>query len=82
MSGAAGGMSFRRYMARRPTYVASAAGAFTRAYRSDPDAPNARSWAELLDYLRQRGATDEVLHAARTCWDGYLRSRRGTASRP
>jgi hypothetical protein len=82
MIGAADGMSFRRYMARRPTYVAAATGAFTQAYRSDPDAPNAQSWAELLDYLRQRGATDEVLHAARTCWDGYMRFRRRTASRP
>jgi hypothetical protein len=69
-------------MARRSTQGASAAGAFTQAYRSDPDAPNAQSWAELLDYLRQRGATDEVLHAARTCWDGYMRFRRRTASRP
>jgi hypothetical protein len=64
MIGAADGMSFRRYMARRPTYVAAATGAFTQAYRSDPDAPNAQSCAELLDYLRQRGATDEVLRAA------------------
>lgn len=76
-------MNFRRYMARRSTHVASAAGAFTRAYRSDPDAPNARSCAELLDYLRQRGATDEALHAARTCWSGYVRSRRCvTAAHP
>jgi hypothetical protein len=76
-------MNFRRYMARRPIHVTpSATGAFTQAYRSDPDAPNARSSAELLDYLRQRGATDEVLHAARTCWDGYMRFRRRTASRP
>jgi hypothetical protein len=82
MIGAADGMSFRRYMARRPTYVAAATGAFTQAYRSDPDAPNAQSCAELLDYLRQRGATDEVLRAARTCWGCYVRSRRRTASRP
>jgi hypothetical protein len=82
MSGVGSGSTFRRYMARRSTRVASAAGAFTQAYRSDPDATNARSWAELLDYLRQRDATDEVLHAARTCWDGYLRSRRRMAARP
>ena len=76
-------MNFRWYMARRPTHVASAAGAFTQAYRSDPDAPNARSCAELLDYLRQRGATDEVLRAARTCWNAYLRSRHYvTSTRP
>jgi hypothetical protein len=75
-------MSFRRYMARRRIHPASPSGAFTQIYRSDPDAPNAKGLVELLDYLRQRGATDEVLHAARTCWDGYLRSRRGTASRP
>jgi hypothetical protein len=82
MSSGGGGMSFRRYMAHRPTRVASAAGAFTEAYRSDPDAPNARSWAELLDYLRQCDATDEVLHAARTCWDCYVRFRhRVTAAR-
>ena len=69
-------MSFRRYMARRTIWAASAAGAFTQTYRSDPDAPNARGVVELLDYLRKRGATDEVLRAARICWDGYLRSRR------
>jgi hypothetical protein len=69
-------------MARRSTQGASAAGAFTQAYRSDPDAPNAQSCVELVDYLRQRGATDEVLRAARSCWNSYLRSRRGTASRP
>jgi hypothetical protein len=63
-------------MARRRTSGATPAGAFTQAYRSDPDAPNARSSAELLDYLRQRSATNEVLQAARICWDGYLRSRR------
>jgi len=75
-------MSFRRYMARRSTRMASAASAFTQAYHSDLDAPNARSWAELLDYLRQRGATDEVLRAARTCWDCYVRYRhRVTATR-
>ena len=82
MSRAADGMSFRRYMARRSTHGESAAGAFTQAYRSDPDAPNAQSCAELLDYLRQRSATDEMLRTARNCWNSYLRSRRGTASRP
>jgi len=76
-------MSFRRYMARRAIWAASAAGAFTQTYRSDPDAPNAQSWSELLDYFRQRGATDEMLHAARTCWEGYLRFRHCvTATRP
>jgi hypothetical protein len=82
MSGAAGGMSFRRYMARRHTYAASSTSAFMQIYRSDPEAPNPRKVVELLDYLRQRGATDEMLYAARICWNGYLRSRRGTASRP
>jgi hypothetical protein len=82
VTGAGSGMSFRWYMARRTTQMASAAGAFTQAYRSDPDAPNAQSCAELLDYLRQRGATDEMLRAARNCWDSYLRFQRRTASRP
>ena len=69
-------MSFRRYMARRGTHPRSSAGAFTQDYRNDPDAPNAQTLAELLDYLRQCGATDEVLRAARNCWNGYLRSLR------
>ena len=30
---------------------------------------------ELLDYLRRRGATEEVLRAAQTCWGCYVRSR-------
>ena len=69
-------MSFRRYMARRRTYAASSTCAFMRIYRSDPGAPDARSVAELLDYFHQRGATDEVLYAARVCWGGYLSFRR------
>ena len=73
-------MSFRRYMARRAIHAASsAAGAFTRAYRSDPDAPDAQSVTELLNYLRQRGAADEELRAAQSCWDSYLRVRRRVA---
>jgi len=63
-------------MARRDAYPGSSAGAFTQDYRHDSDAPNAQTVTELLDYLRQRGATDEVLRAARNCWDSYLRSRR------
>jgi hypothetical protein len=77
-----GDMSFRRYMARRRTYAASSTGAFIQIYRSDPDAPNARKVVELLDYLRQRGATDEMLYAARICWNGYLRSRRVPTAYP
>ena len=69
-------MSFRRYMARRVTHAASLAGAFTQNYRSDPEAPDAQSVTELLNYLRQRDATDETLRAARACWDAYRRSRR------
>ena len=76
VSGDGGGISFRRYMARRVTRAASAAGAFTRAYRSDLDVPDAQSVTELLGYLRQRGAADEVLRGARRCWDDYLQFRR------
>ena len=68
-------MSFRRYMARRPVRPASPTGAFVQDYRNDLDAPDAQTLAELLDYLRQCGATNEVLHAARTCWNTYQRSR-------
>jgi hypothetical protein len=75
MSRAADGMSFRRYMARRSTHGELAAGAFTQAYRSNPDAPNAQSRTELLDYLRRRSATEKVLRAAQTCWGCYVRSR-------
>ena len=60
-------------MTRRATYPRSSAGAFTQDYRNDPDAPDAQTLAELLDYLRQRGAPAEVLRAARHCWDSYLR---------
>jgi hypothetical protein len=69
-------------MARRRTYAASSTNAFMQIYRSDPEAPNPREVVELLDYLRQRGATDEMLYAARICWNGYLRSRRVTAAYP
>ena len=69
-------MGFRRYMARRPIHAATLTGAFTQAYRSDPDAPDAQNWADVRDYLRQRGATDDMMQAARSCWDTYQRSRR------
>ena len=68
-------MSFRQYVARR-RIADNPQGDFVTDARQDPTLPDAKSWAELRRYLRDRDAYLGAITAAHSVWRDYQAKQR------
>ncbi len=66
-------MSFKRYVAAQPV-TESARGDFLRDAKVDHALPDAKSWAELEDYLIHAGASTDAVACAKLVWSDYKAS--------
>ena len=77
--------SFRDYvLARKYDYGRGSAGAwrFIAEARGDRDFPDARNWRELQAYLERRGASADLVKAARSVWRSFTVHRSRARSGP
>jgi uncharacterized protein YozE (UPF0346 family) len=63
-------ISFLEYLrTRRPSFTQQ--GDFVAEAQRDPDFPDPKTWHELNSFLIGRGATPDLIAAARSVWRQY-----------